>query len=394
MPRFSEISVSDRAELSHTVTQADIDRFVELTGDDNRLHVDGDYASQTVLRKPVVHGMLGASFISTVIGTKLPGDGALWFSQNLEFLLPVHVGDDLRITAEVIRKQKNAPIIELQTDIFNQHGAKVTSGTAKVKIVEPEVAQISPVPKNQRKVAIVVGGTGGIGRATCLRLATERYDVVVCYHTNKQLATGLVAEIESMGCRAVCAVGDITERKAAEEIVDKAVRHFGGVSVLINCSSTPIPQIRFEDLTWEDVQRQIDVGIKGILNLVQCVTPVMEREKRGRIITLLTQAIENPSSKWIHYITAKAGLSGFSRSLAVELAPKGIRVNMVSPGMTDTALVADLPEKARQLAATRAPLRRLATPDDVAGAICFLASDEADFITGETLRVNGGSLMI
>jgi 3-oxoacyl-[acyl-carrier protein] reductase len=89
MPRFDEIKVGDIAELDHTVTQKDIERFVELTGDDNRLHNDAGYAAKTSFKKPVVHGMLVASFISTVIGTKLPGDGALWFAQNLEFLLPV-----------------------------------------------------------------------------------------------------------------------------------------------------------------------------------------------------------------------------------------------------------------------------------------------------------------
>ena len=129
MKKFDSILVGDKAELIHVITQSDINQFVKLTGDDNKLHVDEEYASTTSFKKPVAHGMLGASFISTIIGTKLPGDGALWFSQNLEFLKPVRVGDELRITAEVIKKIDRTKTIELQTDIYNQHKQKVTTGT-------------------------------------------------------------------------------------------------------------------------------------------------------------------------------------------------------------------------------------------------------------------------
>jgi len=95
MKKYDSIQIGDTAELKHTITQSDIDKFVDLTGDDNKLHVDKDYASTTSFKKPVAHGMLGASFISTIIGTKLPGDGALWYAQNLEFLQPVRIGDEL-----------------------------------------------------------------------------------------------------------------------------------------------------------------------------------------------------------------------------------------------------------------------------------------------------------
>src|SRR3972149_9955526 len=136
MKKFDAIKVGDRAEIKHLITQSDIDRFVELTGDDNRMHVDKEYAQQTAYKKPVAHGMLGASFISTIIGTKLPGDGAVWFAQNLEFLLPVRVGDTLVVKAEVMNKIERTETIELKTEIFNQNKQKVTTGMAKVKVVE------------------------------------------------------------------------------------------------------------------------------------------------------------------------------------------------------------------------------------------------------------------
>ena len=173
MKNYKEINIGDTAEIKHIITQSDIDKFVELTGDDNKLHVDETYASTTSLKKPVAHGMLGASFISTIIGTKLPGDGALWYAQNLEFLLPVRIGDKLRITAEVINKIDRTNTIELQTDIFNQHKQKVTTGIAQVKLMERILPKDKEKKTKSKKTALIIGGTGGIGSAVCIQLATD-----------------------------------------------------------------------------------------------------------------------------------------------------------------------------------------------------------------------------
>ena len=114
--KYEEIKIGATEKLIHVITQQDLDNFVELTGDDNKLHVDKEYASQTSFKKPVVHGMLGASFISTLIGTRLPGDGALWYSQTLEFLAPVRIGDKITITANVTKKHDRDRIVELQVE--------------------------------------------------------------------------------------------------------------------------------------------------------------------------------------------------------------------------------------------------------------------------------------
>jgi 3-oxoacyl-[acyl-carrier protein] reductase len=122
--------------------------------------------------------------------------------------------------------------------------------------------------------------------------------------------------------------------------------------------------------------------------------PDWEKVKFGKFIALTTLATEKPNEKWLPYITSKTALNGFVKSLAFELAPKGIRINLVSPGMVDTPLIADIPEKVRLLSAAQTPLRTLATPEDVAGAISYLASDKSNYLTGETIRVNGGQFML
>lgn len=395
MKKFESINVGDKAELTHKITRSDVEKFVDLTGDDNKLHVDKEYASKTIFKKPVAHGMLGASFISTIIGTKLPGDGALWFAQNIEFLLPVRIGDEITIKAEVIEKIERTQTIKLSTEIFNQYNQKVTTGTAKVKIIE----QIqSPHKKesyvDKRKVVLIIGGTGGIGRETCLQLAKDGFDVAIHYHRNKELAEKIKDQIIALGLKAIIVNADITDFAQVKEMITTIIRKLNTITVVTNCSTLSVPSIKFKDLTWNIIKEHFDLNIKGAFNILKCVVPIMEENKYGKLINITTQAIEKPTSEWLHYITAKSALNGFTKALAVELAPKGIRINLVSPGMTDTELIANVPEKVRLLTAIQTPLRRIATPEDIAGAISFLASDKSDFLTGETIRVNGGQIMI
>ena len=394
MSKYAAIKIGDTATLSHTITQHDIDHFIELTGDDNKLHIDANYAKTTVFKKPVAHGMLGASFISTVIGTKLPGDGALWFAQNLEFLLPVRVGDTITVVAEVLKKYDRDHIVELKTDIFNQHKQAVTTGVAKVKVIEPQSSPGTHIVSDTKKIALVVGATGGIGQAVCRQLADDGFDIAIHYHSNKQAAISIQDALMPRGITCTVCMADIIDAHQTASMVEHVRRKLGGLTLLVNCATSRIPAIKFSSLSWEDVQTPIDTNIRGMFNLAKAVVPIFEAQNHGKIITFTTQAIETPSAGWLHYITAKAGLQGFSRALAVELAPKGITVNIVSPGMTDTDLIADIPEKSRLMVAAKAPLRRLAKPEDIAGTVSFLASSKADYITGETIRVNGGQVML
>ena len=394
MKKYIDINVGDVETLVHTITKEDIQKFVDLTGDDNRLHVDEKFASTTHFKKPVVHGMLGASFISTIIGTKLPGDGALWFSQSLEFLLPVRVGDVLTIKAEVLKKNDREQIIELKTDIFNQNRQIVTKGISKVKVIEPEEdAEIESLDDSY-KTALVIGGTGGIGKATCIQLAKDGFNVIIHYNNNKKVAEQIKNEIESLGQKASCISANILEENEIKELVSKSNRRFGKIDVIANCAAVVIPTIKFIDLVWDDYSKQMDISIKSIFNIIQAILPSMIKNGYGKIINIGSLSTEKPNSDWSHYITAKSALIGLTKSLAFELGPKGIRVNMVTPSLVNTDLTSDIPEKIKLLTASQTPLRRLALARDVANTISFLASDKSDFLTGENIRVNGGQVMI
>lgn len=382
--------------MKHILTQQDLDKFVELTGDDNKLHVNSDYAAKTSFKKPVVHGMLGASFISTIIGTKLPGDGALWFSQSIEFLLPVRIGDELTVQAEVLKKLDKLHVVELRTDIYNQDKQKVTSGIAQVKIIEQEEFQgkIEVEKTDRKKVALVIGGTGGIGRRTCLELAKEGFDVIIHYNSNIELARVIKKEVEALNVRSEIIGGDITQEEDILKIIEFVKRQFSYLNVFINCALSALVSVKFQNLDWADMQKHIDINIKSNFYLVKYCVPLFDESRYGKIVLMTTQAVETPNAEWLPYITAKSALQGFAKAMAIELAPKGIRINMVSAGMTETDLISNIPEKVRLVTAARTPLRRLATPDDIALGIVFLATYKSDFMTGETLRINGGQVMI
>jgi 3-oxoacyl-[acyl-carrier protein] reductase len=398
MDRYEEIKVGDCAELRHTITASDIEKFVDLTGDDNRLHVDADYASKTSFKKPVAHGMLGASFISTLIGTKLPGDGALWFSQSLEFLMPVRVGDEITVTAKVLKKVDRERVIELQTDIFNGNRQKVTSGIARVKVVAllPELVASEAVSGgiDEKKVAVIIGATGGIGAATARKFAENSYNLILHYNANIEKAKALRDELQKLGGKVLIVQGDIREHQTVERLYDASQRISPYVNAVVNAATISLIAMAWEDLEWEMIQSQIDVDIKSSFLLAKRFLPLMKADNSSGFVFVSTQSVEMPVPNWLHYVTAKSALVGMAKSMAIDFSKKGVRVNLVSPGMTETDLISEVPQKARLLIEAKCPRHRLARPLDVANAIYFLASEEADYLTGETIRVNGGMLML
>ncbi len=388
--RFEEIQIGDEAELFHTITAKDVDVFVDLTGDDNPLHVDDEYASRTTYKNRVVHGMLTASFISTVIGTKLPGTGSLWYEQRTSFLAPVRIGQEIRIWVQVKQKSTAQRIVVLETVIFGDDGRRVIEGTAKVKVVKPEI-KAEEVMKNEKKGAIIVSGaSGGIGSAIAMALAADGYPVVINYLRDGQSAERVVNEIVSAAGQAIKYQADVSDSLAVQEMVKKALSAFENISGVVNNASGPMQMKDFTDLTWSDMQNHIDIQIKGAFNLSQAALTHLQQGNNGVVLNIASVCVDNPPVKMLPYNLAKAALIAFSNSLAVEYGPQGIRVNCISPGMTLTDLISDIPEKGKMLTKMQTPLRRLAEPDDISGLCAFLFSEKARHITGQNFRVCGG----
>jgi 3-oxoacyl-[acyl-carrier protein] reductase len=387
---FEEIVEGDSESIYKNITENDVRKFVEMTGDDNPLHVDVAYAESTPFKDIVVHGMLGASYISTVIGTRLPGTGALWVSQNFDFLLPVRLGDQLAIKCTVLKKFERERLLELETKITNQHQQTVLMGFGKVKVLTP-VQPKEIEGESILRVAVVTGGSGGIGRAISLRLAKDGFSVVIAYRGRVDRANAVVKEIHSNKGKAIAVCADISTKEGVELLHKSAVKEFGGVSVLVNNASSAINPKSFELMDWEDVQNQLNTQLKGSFLLCQSCIPKMIERGWDRIVNITSQVVEGePTPSWTSYAIAKASLAKFSSYLAADLGSNGITVNCVSPGMSETRLIGGISEKVQLMIARQTPTRRLTKPEDVASAVAYLVSNEASQVTGQTILVNGG----
>ena len=393
MRKFESFYLGENASLKHEVRLSDVEKFVDLSGDDNKLHVNKDFAKLTSFNKPVVHGMIGVSFISTLIGTKIPGDGALWYKQSVEFLKPVRIGDIIDVRIEIIGINKKGQSLELKTEIKNQHNQLVTTGISEVKVIEIKNKSLEPITK-ENPIALVIGATGGIGSRTCLELAKSGYDVAIHYFSNKEEAISIQKSIEMMNRKAIIVQCNIINLLDLNEIKFKIERKLGKVTSIINCSTTATPNIKFENLHWDKFLEHYNVNVQGAFNLVKTFLPSMIENNNGNFIFITSQYTDSPKSELSYYISSKAALEGLVRTLAVEYGPFSIRFNLISPGMTQTELISDVPEKTKLLSAMNTPLRKLANTLDVANAICFLASEKSNYITGETIRVNGGQVII
>ena len=391
---FDNIQIGDQAELTHTLTADDLQAFANLTGDRNPLHLDATFAGRTPFRRPIAHGLLSASFISTLIGMHLPGQGALWTSQKLEFLQPAYVGDTIRVVAHVKHKSPATRMLVLEIAITNQNNQRLVAGEATVKALPIENKERA-VEASEARTVLITGGSGGIGTATARLLAQAGHTVVVHFRRNAEAADRLVADIVARGGHAIALGADVAQAADVTALFAQAAQRAGPIQAVVHCAALPSALSPFTDLTWATVQQQLDVQVQGAFNCVQAALPAMLEAQTGAFVFVGSVAADGaPPLHQADYVIAKAALSALARSVAVEYGPKGIRANVVAPGMIQTAMTAGLPEKARMLTRMQTPLRRLGDPDDVAAVIAFLLSPAARHVTGETLRVCGGSVML
>ncbi len=245
------------------------------------------------------------------------------------------------------------------------------------------------------QVALVTGASRGIGAAVGRLLAAQGFSVVVNFIRAQDKAEQVVASIEADGGRAMAVRADVRDLPSVEAMVQTAVDAYGSIDVLVNNASGELPNKAFRELAWDDFQQLIDIQVRGAVNCCHAVLPVMEKNGRGSIVNIIsTYALGSPPVRMLAYVTAKSALIGFSKGLAAEYTAKGIRVNMVSPGPTETDLLGNVPERVKQLMAAQHPMKRLAQPQDCARSVLFLASESSAYISGANLVVSGGQVML
>lgn len=243
-----------------------------------------------------------------------------------------------------------------------------------------------------RRIALVTGSSRGIGRGIALELARRGWDVCVNYVRSAQAAEEAAAAVRKLGRRALAVRADVADGAAVDAMVRRTEEELGQVSLLVNNAGIAGQEL-FQDITDEMWDRYLGVNLTGARNAIRAVLPGMLSEKAGCIVNISSIWGLRGASCETAYACTKAALIGLTRSLALELAPSGIRVNCVAPGVIDTDMVRVLGPETRKLLVEQTPLGRLGKPEDIAHAVAFLASEEAGFITGQVLGADGGFIV-
>jgi 3-oxoacyl-[acyl-carrier protein] reductase len=243
------------------------------------------------------------------------------------------------------------------------------------------------------KVAIITGGSRGIGRATTLRFAQAGADVVINYHADSKSAQELVREVEKLDVRAVAIQADVGVKADVDRMVAETIEQFGQIDILVNNAGiweeNPI-----DKMTEESLRRTIDINLMGCFYTSMAVAPHMKKRRSGSIVYISSTAGQRGEALHSPYAASKGALISLTKSLAPELVSENIRVNCVAPGWAETDMtIPTLSSSEAKDVLAKIPMGRVATPEEMANAVLFIASDLASFITGEILNVNGGAVL-
>ncbi|TVP96630.1 MAG: 3-oxoacyl-ACP reductase FabG [Acholeplasmatales bacterium] len=241
----------------------------------------------------------------------------------------------------------------------------------------------------EKKTVIVTGASSGLGKAIALSLGQAGYFVVVHYNTGQEQAERVVASIRTSGGCGTSLQADIRNLQACRQLIETTTRETGRIDALVNSAGVKI-DAPIETMRETDFDKVMDVNVKGVFNMCQSVVPIMFSQGAGAIVNLSSGVSAVGYPNMVNYVASKAAVNGMTRALAKELGPKGITVNAVAPGLVETPMTDGYDAARKQAYIERVPLKRLGTPEDIAAAVKWFLSEEAAFVNGQVLFVNGG----
>ena len=242
------------------------------------------------------------------------------------------------------------------------------------------------------KCAIVTGAAKGIGKAIALKLASLGANIVLNYRSSEEKAIETENEIKALGVEVLRVKGDISNISDVENLINTAKENFGKIDIMVNNAGITKDTLILR-MKEEDFDSVINVNLKGVFNCLKTITPVMVKQREGKIINLSSVVGLSGNAGQVNYAASKAGEIGMTKSLAKEVGARGITVNAVAPGFIETDMTEVLGDKFKEEAKKAIPLKRLGKPEDVANVVAFLASEDANYITGQVIQVDGGMVM-
>lgn len=244
------------------------------------------------------------------------------------------------------------------------------------------------------KTALITGASRGIGRAIARKFVAEGASIVINYARSREKAEKLLNEIrdEYGDGRAICFRADVSSFHEVQKMIEETVNYFGSLDILVNNAGIIRDNLilRMKETEWEQV---VDTNLKGTFNCIKAAARVMMKQRSGSIINISSVVSFTGNPGQANYVSSKAGINGLTKTAARELATRGIRVNAIAPGFIETEMTSDLPEKVKKELFARIPLQRFGRGEDVANLAAYLASEAANYITGQIIRVDGGMVM-
>lgn len=390
---FEDFTVGEEETISINISTKLVDDYVSLTGDDNPLHVSDEFSKQTEFGRKVVHGMLGVNFLSTLIGTKLPGPGALWLSQEINFISPVFIDDILIVSSKVEKKNVRNETLSLSVKCEKSDGVPVFDGNAEVKILETKSVPRETRTVSKKGLILVIGGSGAIGSQIVEDLIENGWPVMATYRNYNERICTLEQISKDNGARLELVKFDI-EFDSTSTLLDIAFSSRFPVYGLVYTLAPPISPQEISSISIEILMRHVQFGLIKPQELFGAFASKLG-SLGGSVVSLTSEVAGSSMVKnWGAYTLGKSNLATLTNQFALEFAQRNVRFNSVAPSLLDTDYVTQISQKEKLMLANKLPLRRLCSTRDVSNAVKFLMSEEASFITGHVLELNGGNTLL
>lgn len=386
------IEVGISAEISHVVTEHEIIEFAKLSGDNNLLHTSPEFAAQMSRSGVVAHGVLTMSLISRIIGTRLPGNGALWLGQTTQFTGSVHVGDRLTGRVEVAKIYGKDQLIDVETTVINQSNETVLRGIGRVKL---PATQVEPNPKSssvdQTYPILILGGSSAVGLAVTKHLASKGFDVTSTFSSHPDDLEKLITNANLAGQSARTVHLDLRSKlsflKKMAELTSSGITPLG----LVNCLATEPSNELAVAIDPDGFGPKVVFESEAIMTGTHLLLDEMRKQQFGRIINIGSSArTASPEPGWLSYIASKQAAFSVVRSLAVELGTFGITANSVAPGLLGTGMTNGISERIVNRAKVQTPTGRLPSLESVCSTVEYLLSPNASDVNGQEIVVDGG----
>ena len=396
-----EITKGDADGFDFTITENAIDLFLSILAAGLR-DQDKDVFQRSIARGDFhFPSLLVVALFSTLVGMRLPGASATFLAFSVKLDEDIKVGEIYRLEGVVVHMSRATNILKTSVSVVANHGVtaeaavagKLTTLVNRRLQAMPSIGDLKASAMDmglENKIVLITGASRGIGETTAKLFALYGARIVINYHRGKEDAERIAQEILTEGGSAIAIQADVTRLDQVQKMVAEAKERFGTIHVLVNNAVRDYRPIPFLNLTWDEIQKDVDVIAKGAFHCCREVIPLMLAGGGGKIINISSVAVDHPPADQTKYVLAKSALVGLTRSLSVEFASRNIQINLVVPSFVETDLVSHIQEGFRKKIADQTPMQRHASPVEVAQAVLFLASAHATFTTGQKIMVTGG----